>query len=74
MEAHLVRQLNNGKPALLLTHSLSSKAEQLVKSCKYITAICCENVTDSKIITGTEEVIIKNCKLWDLHEMLREVF
>lgn len=74
LETHLVRQLNNGKPALLLTHSLSSKAECLVKRYKHITAICCKNSMDSKIITETKDVVIKNYHLWDLHEMLKEVF
>lgn len=74
LETHLVRQLNSGKPALLLTHSLSKKAESLVKSCRHITAIFRENSTDSKIMTETEEIIIKDCNLWDIHEMLKEVF
>lgn len=74
LETHLVRQLNNGKPALLLTHSLSAKAEHLIKSCKHITAICCESLTHTKVVTQSEDIIIKDYNLWDIREMLKEVF
>jgi hypothetical protein len=74
LETHLVQQLYNGKPALILTHSLSANAEHLIKTCKHITAICCNNSTDSRVITATEDIILKNYKLWDIHEMLKEVF
>lgn len=74
LETHLVQQLNNGKPALILTHSLSAKAESLVKTCKHITAIVSDNSNGSKIITANEEIIIPNMKLWDLQTMLKEVF
>lgn len=74
LETHLVQQLKNRKPALILTHSLSDKATALVKECKNITAICSQNVTDSKVVTANEELTFTGINLWDLHEMLREVF
>jgi hypothetical protein len=74
LETHLVRQLKNDKPAMILTHSFSAKANVLIKECKNITAICSENTTDSKVVTGNEEVTFKGINLWDLHEMLKEVF
>lgn len=74
LETHLVRQLQNGKPALILTHSLSNKAIDLVHSCKNITAICSKNATDSSVITQTSETVLSNINLWDLNEMLTEVF
>ena len=74
LETHLVQQLNNGMPALILTYSLSGKAQKLVKHCKHITAICCENVNSSRVITATEDQVFPCINLWDLHEMLKEVF
>ena len=74
LETHLVQQLKSGKPALILTHSLSTKAEQLVKSCRHITAIVSSDTADTKVITATEEIVFPNVNLWDLQTMLKEVF
>lgn len=74
LETHLVQQLKSGKPALLLTHTLTAKAEQLVKSCGHITAVCHANTDDSRILTATEDTVLTNVNLWDVHEMLKEVF
>lgn len=74
LEIHLMQQLHSGKAALILTHSLSAKAEQVVKSCKNVIAICCENSVDSRVITSDGEVTITGINLWDLHEMIKEVF
>lgn len=74
LETHLIQQLHLGKSALILTHSLSPKAEKLVKECKNITAICHTNCKDSKIVTAGGENILLGVNLWDLHEMIKEVF
>lgn len=74
LETHLVQQLRNNKPALILTHSLSARAISLIKECKNITAICCENSVDSKVVNANEEASFNRINLWDLHEMLKEVF
>lgn len=74
LETHLVRQLKAGKSALILTYSLSKKAEDLIKSCKNITAICCDNKNNSLVINQSEKYLVPNIKLWDLQDMLKEVF
>ena len=74
LETHLVRQLKNGKPALILTHSLSDKTLQLIGCCKNITAICSKNTNDSLVATQSGDTIFPNLNLWDLNEMLKEVF
>lgn len=74
LETHLVRQLKNNKPALIITHSLSAKATTLIKEYKNIIAICSKTSSNSKVITINEESTINGIKLWDLHEMLKEVF
>lgn len=74
LETHLVPQLKSGKTALILTHSLSDKAIALVKECKNITAICSNGEHDSIVITQDGEYLFPGTKLWDLHDMLKEVF
>lgn len=74
LETHLIRQLENGKHALILSHSISEKVLNLILKCKNITAICCKNNTDTQVITQTQNITFQNLNLWDLNEMLREVF
>lgn len=74
LETHLLQQLNSGKPALILTYTLSAKAEALVKKYNNITAICHMNSNDTRILNTTEDITFKDINLWDLHEMLKEVF
>lgn len=74
LETHLMQQLHGGKPALILTHSLSAKAEKLVNECKNITAVCHVNSIDTKIVTSNGENVLSGVNLWDLHEMIKEVF
>lgn len=74
LETHLMHQLSSGKPALILTHSLSTKAERIVKNCKNIIAICHANSVDTKVVTAESEDILCGVNLWDLREMIKEVF
>lgn len=74
LETHLIRQLNAGKPTLIFTHSLTAKAETVVKGRGNITAFCHANRNDTKILNSEYEVILPGIHLWDLHEMIKEVF
>lgn len=74
LETHLIQQLRGGKPALILTHSLSTKAETIVNDCKNVTAVCHANSADTKVINADGETILSGVNLWDLHEMIKEVF
>ena len=74
LETHLVQQLSAGKPALILTYSLSPRALELTKTCKHITAIYCDGTDGSIIVTATSEISIPHINLWDLEAMLKEVF
>lgn len=74
LETHLVHQLKNGKPALILTYSLSVKARDIVRRCKNITAICSDGKTGSVVVTREGEYPFSNLNLWDLNDMLEEVF
>lgn len=74
LETHLIQQLNSGKPTLIFTHSLSAKAESLVKGCSGITAFCHANSNDTKVLNSSTEVVLTGINLWDIHEMIKEVF
>lgn len=74
LETHLIQQLEAGKPTLIFTHSLSEKAESLVKGCSGITAFCHVNSNDTKVLNSSTEVVLSGINLWDIHEMIREVF
>ena len=53
---------------------LSEKTLDLIRDCKNITAICSKNTVDSAVVTQSGETIFSNLNLWDLNEMLKEVF
>ncbi|MBD5118860.1 MAG: SIR2 family protein [Clostridiales bacterium] len=74
LETHLIKQLECGKPALILTYALSQKAKELVKRCKYVTAIIHDGANGSILITASGETQFRDVNLWDLQAMLREVF
>lgn len=74
METHLMQQLRAGKPTLIFTHSLSANAEKIVKECRGITAFCHVNSDDTRVLTIDGESILSGVNLWDLHEMIKEVF
>lgn len=74
LETHLIQQLKAGKPILIFTYSLSEKAERLVKGCRGITAFCHANSNDTKVLNSSGEVVFEETNLWDLHEMIKEVF
>lgn len=74
LETHLVQQLRKGKSALILTYELSSNAKQLISECKNVIAICHANSVDSKVISTEGETILPGINLWDLHDMIEEVF
>ncbi len=74
LETHLVRKLETGTPALILTHSISDNARSLIKRCKNITAIYSDNKNGSIVMTNSDEYEFPDLILWDLKDMLKEVF
>ena len=74
LETHLIQQLRAGKPTLIFTYSLSAKAETIVRECNGITAFCHVNGNDTRVLNATGETILSDVNLWDLHEMIKEVF
>jgi hypothetical protein len=73
LETHLIRQLNSNKPALILTHSLSDKAVEVVKGCKNVIGICNQD-NGTLVINKDGESFFPDINLWDIREMIMEVF
>ena len=74
LETHLVRQLQRGKSALIISRSLYDKTRDLVKQNKNIIALCRGNKDGTEVLTSAEQRFFDNINLWGLHEMLKEVF
>lgn len=74
LETHLIQQLHMGKPALIFTYSLSEKAKKIAKENKGVTAFCHANSCDTEMVTSKEKTILSGINLWDLREMIKEVF
>ena len=68
-----MRQLNSNKPALILTHSLSDKAVKVVKGCNNVIGICNQD-NGTLVINKDGESFFPDINLWDIREMIKEVF
>lgn len=74
LETHLVHQLQRGKPTLIVSRSLREKTRDLVKQNKNIIALCRGDKDGTEVLTSAEQCFFDEINLWDLHEMLKEVF
>lgn len=74
LETHLLQELTRNKPALIITRSLSTTAVEITRKCSNITAICLSGSSDSRVINHSEDCIFSNVNLWDLRQMIKEVF
>lgn len=74
LETHLVRQLQRGKPALIVSRSLREKTRDLVKQNNNILGICRGHNEGTEVLTSVGQDFFDDINLWDLHEMIREVF
>lgn len=74
LETHLMQQLRSGKQALIFTYELSQKAEKIVKECPNITAFQHINDSDTRVLKSNGDTILSGINLWDVSEMIKEVF
>ena len=75
LQTHLEPQLLRGMPALLITHSLSPKALQLIGKCQSLTAIVSDSVGDgAKVHHRGDAQFFPGANLWDLDTFVTEVF
>lgn len=76
LETHLSPAIRDGKPALIITHSLSSKARQLALDFNNVIAIESndrDGVSSSDLIIDKEKITISDCCLWDINSLITEV-
>lgn len=74
LQVHLDRQLVSGKPALVLTHGLTEKAEKFVRGNDNIFSIVGLNEGDGfRLIKGKQEFTFKGPNIWDLYVCIKEV-
>jgi hypothetical protein len=76
LETHLEPCIRRGIPTLLLTHTLSPTALQLVQACPNITAIQSAKaggIDGSSVFVGGVEQFVPNLALWELNSFVSEV-
>ncbi len=74
LETHLEQELRSGKPAVLLTHGLSEKAQQLVAACNEMLAISAPSgKKGAQVTTSSEAITFPGPELWDVGEFVNEV-
>lgn len=76
LQTHLERRLKSGVPALVLVHSLSSKARELVAKCENILAIESAGYDSKKgsyLLDKSSKIHLDNLEWWDLKSFIEEV-
>jgi len=75
LQTHLEPELKKGKPALLLTHSLTSRAGELLSECSRMIALCADTTKDgTRVITRDNSEFFPGISLWDLDGFVKGVF
>ena len=74
LQVHLVQQLKSGKPAVILTHSLTPEAKAMLQGCAGTIVVCAdENSGGTQVITAESQAIFESTKFWDLGDFVEEV-
>ena len=74
LQTHLETQLHRGLPTVLMSRSLSQKAEELVGTCKSIMAIVAHESEDGAVVwQGGKSMFFPGPNLWDLGTFVTEV-
>jgi len=74
LQVHLEQQLNNGKPAVILTHSITDKTRKYIAELENIWTIVSRNgVSGFKLIIGENELEFDYINIWDLEVFVEEV-
>lgn len=72
LQTHLSREMQS-KPSIILTHKLSQKAKDIIHTFKNVIGIE-STISGSKVVTKSEETEFNEINLWDIREMIKEVF
>jgi hypothetical protein len=59
---------------LIITHALSSTAEELVNECPLIMAMASDGKTGTNFRYNGKTLHISDKEYWDLRELIKEVF
>ena len=74
LETHLSKNLREGRPALILTHTLSANAVNLINECPGIIAITAdEKVGGAHMVCKGNDSFIPGPDIWDLDIFIQEV-
>lgn len=72
LQTHLSREMRR-KSSIIFTRELSQKAKDIIHTCSDVIGIECTG-SGSRVITKSEEAIFDTVNLWDIREMIKEVF
>ena len=75
LETHLINRIKKGIRTLVITRDISKKVIDLIKRCNMTAVYHYENDSEYGTIVNIngEEIILKDCGMWDLGEFVREV-
>lgn len=74
LQVHLKQQLNNGKPAVILTHDITEKTRRYIADRKNIwTVVSRDGVSGFKLIIGNDEFEFNDLNIWNLKIFVEEV-
>ncbi|MEN8262247.1 MAG: SIR2 family protein [Nitrospirota bacterium] len=73
LETHLTPELKEGKPSLLLTHSLTANAKKLIKECEGMITITAGEKDGAHVIRQDKDLFFAGPNLWDLGVFIKEV-
>ncbi|MES9930630.1 MAG: SIR2 family protein [Candidatus Thiodiazotropha sp. 6PDIVS] len=74
LQVHLEQQLNNGKPAVILTHGITERTRKYIADRENIWAVVSrDGVSGFKLIIGKDELEFNDINIWDLEVFVEEV-
>lgn len=76
LQTHLIPNIKNGKPVLIMTHSLSERAHHLISAYRNIISLEYarqDNVSGTKITIEQVENFFPEIDIWDVNSFVREV-
>ncbi len=74
LQVHLNNQLEKGKQAVILTHSISKEFRGYIKDKNNIWVLCSKSSGDGfQLIIGNDEYVFDNVNIWDLKVFVNEV-
>ncbi len=74
LQVHLNSQLEKGKQAVILTHSISQEFREYIKDKNNIWVLCGKSAGDGfQLIIGNDEYDFDNVNIWDLEVFVNEV-